>query len=66
VSTDPGCDGKKVYRSFSYAEVIAHRLSRANEEPMRAYHCRSCHKFHVGTRGMHKIKPRIEESEHDE
>lgn len=65
VNADPsqGCAGKKIYRSFAYAEVIAKRSSQRNDEPMRAYHCRHCHKFHVGTRAMHKSKPRVEESD---
>lgn len=65
VNADPsqGCAGKKIYRSFAYAEVIAKRSSRRNDEPMRAYHCLCCHKFHVGTRAMHKSKPRVEESD---
>lgn len=50
VNTDHtrGCTGKKKYRSFSYAEVIASRSAEKNQQPMHAYHCRHCNAFHVG------------------
>lgn len=60
VNADPtrGCSGKKKYRSFSYAEVIASRSAEQNNEAMHAYHCRQCNAFHVGAH--HRIrKPEV-------
>lgn len=61
-----GCTGKKKYRSFSYAEVIATRSAQRSEDPMHAYHCKHCNGFHVGTRMHVAPKPApLEEIDHD-
>lgn len=58
-NTDPtrGCGGKKKYRAFSYAEIVAARLSEANNEPMHAYHCKHCNALHVGAHARRKRPP---------
>lgn len=64
-NTDPtrGCTGKKKYRSFSYAEVIAGRSAETNGEPMHAYHCKHCNAFHVGAHFRRKKPEPVDDSE---
>lgn len=69
INTDPslGCKGKKPYRSFVFAELVASRSAKRNGEPMHAYHCKRCNKFHVGTHHVLKRpEPKVEEIEHDD
>ena len=45
---NPGCTGKRQFQTFTTAKGAAKNAARNNNEPMRPYHCRSCHKFHIG------------------
>lgn len=49
-NTDPtrGCDGKAKYWTFARAERAAKKSAKALEEPMHAYKCVHCNRFHVG------------------
>ncbi len=42
------CDGKRKFLTFTDAKGAAKNAARNNGEPMHAYHCRACHKFHIG------------------
>lgn len=47
---DGSCTGKKRFASFTQAEKCARQQSRRRDDaPRRAYHCRLCSGFHVGT-----------------
>lgn len=64
VNSDPtsGCIGKTKYRVFRRAELAAARSAKASEEPMHAYKCRRCNRFHVGSHLQRKKpKPAAEE-----
>lgn len=43
-----GCGGKRKFETFTAAKGAAKNASRSNNEPMRPYPCRECHKFHIG------------------
>lgn len=46
----PGCNGKRMWPNFATAQRMAERTHRQAEEPMDAYHCKHCGRFHVGSR----------------
>ena len=43
-----GCTGKRKFVTYTMAKGAARNATRKNNEPMNAYMCRSCHKFHIG------------------
>lgn len=45
---NPGCTGKRQFLTFTSANGAARNASRSNNEPMRPYACKHCHKFHIG------------------
>ena len=50
-NTDAGssCLGKKRYWFFRRAERAARAMAEREGESFHAYHCRGCHRFHVGS-----------------
>lgn len=43
------CEGKERFVSFTRAARVARLAASRREERLRAYHCRYCGGFHVGT-----------------
>ena len=51
----PGCNGKRQYRSFRTAEKIAESLRKnLDGEHAMPYRCRHCQSFHIGGNGYEK------------
>jgi hypothetical protein len=44
----PPCHGKLAFSTWNAAARVARRIRATDGYRMRAYHCRSCHRFHVG------------------
>ena len=44
-----GCTGKIRFETFAGANRAARRARRKNDRAVKAYACRECHGFHVGT-----------------
>lgn len=42
------CSGKTAYQSFKKADTIARYQRKKMGDPLHAYACPTCHKFHVG------------------
>lgn len=43
-----GCEGKRTYLTFAAAALAARQICFHRAGKVHAYHCPSCHKFHVG------------------
>lgn len=51
-----GCEGKKRYWFFRRAERAASAMAEREREPFHAYHCKLCHRFHIGS---HFRRPKV-------
>jgi nitrate/TMAO reductase-like tetraheme cytochrome c subunit len=54
------CHGKRKFTTFTQAKGAARNASRNNNEPMRPYMCRDCHKFHIGNANDYGAKIRVD------
>ena len=43
-----GCEGKRTCLTFAAAALAARQICFHRAGKVHAYHCPSCHKFHVG------------------
>lgn len=43
-----GCTGKLAFLQFAEADRRAKRIRERTGDPVAAYHCRHCHRYHVG------------------
>ena len=44
-----GCTGKASFTTFARADLRAKRMRQRKESAhVEAYHCRHCHRFHIG------------------
>ena len=44
----PGCTGKQSFATQKQAARRAKLMRRKHHEPLTEYHCKHCHKFHIG------------------
>ena len=60
------CDGKSTYTRMSVAANSAKWLSRNVDEAFKAYKCRHCGMYHVGSTDDHRRpgKPKFQEQDY--
>lgn len=44
-----GCNGKRQYATHDEAHRVARNMRRHTDEPIGAYRCRHCQRWHLGT-----------------